>query len=433
MWGLEMNWFPSKPTFMAMTMNDLERPPGSKAVGRPGGKALIKKRYRVERGLGRGGVAEVSLAFDLQLERWVAIKRMHVDMGCVAEREKFTIREAKRLARLQHPNIVTVYDLIEHKGDLLLVMEYLAGCTLEDWQEPLAFGEFVEVVRQSLVALSAAHEMGMIHLDLKPTNIMLERTPSGQIITKLLDFGLATLLGQSVPEHDEGEDDVLGSVYNMAPEQLQREPLGVFTDLYSLGCVFYFALTRKEPFDGKTVEEVIDAHLRHDFPPLAALRPDLPANVCSWVERLMALAPLDRPKSAKQALTEFLSKLAASRATDRQSESAGKGHNPIPVLDPAHATALAANIGKKVTVEGRVQRVWENFAGTASFINFVGVSHQSFCLVIATDPMKGDHDELKSLVGTSIRAAGELSDFHGSPQMIVESPEHISRLSGSGE
>lgn len=83
-------------------------------------------------------------------------------------------------------------------------------------------------------------------------------------------------------------------------------------------------------------------------------------------------------------------------------------------------------------MEGRVQRVWENFAGTASFINFVGVSHQSFCLVIATDPMKGDHADLKSLVGTSIRAAGELSDFHGSPQMIIESPAHITRIAGSG-
>lgn len=299
-----------------MTMNEVEQPPGRKPAGRSRAKNLIKKRYRVERELGRGGVAEVSLALDVQLERWVAIKRMHLDMGGVAGREKFTIREAKRLAQLQHPNIVTVYDLIETKGDLLLVMEYLVGRTVEDWEEPLAFGEFVEVARQSLVALSAAHGMGMIHLDIKPTNIMLERTPSGHIITKLLDFGLATLLEQSVPEHDEGEEAVLGSVYNMAPEQLQREPLGVFTDLYSLGCTFYFALTRKEPFEGKSVEEVIDAHLRHDFVSLEAQRPDLPIDICRWVERLMALAPSDRPDGAQQALAEFLSKLASRRAVD---------------------------------------------------------------------------------------------------------------------
>jgi len=415
-----------------MTINEVEQPPGPKAARQTRAKNLIKRRYRVERELGRGGAAEVSLALDVQLERWVAIKRMHVDMGGVAEREKFAIREAKRLARLQHPNIVTVYDLIEHKGDLLLVMEYLAGRTVEDWEGPLTFGEFVEVARQSLVALAAAHGMGMIHLDIKPTNIMLDRTPGGHLTAKLLDFGLATLLEQSVPEHDEGEDAVLGSVYNMAPEQLQREPLGVFTDLYSLGCTFYFALTRKEPFEGKSVEEVIDAHLRHDFVSLETQRPDLPVDVCRWVERLMALAPSDRPEGAQQALAEFLSKLASRRAVDRKiNETSKEGHHPLPVLDPAHAAALTANIGKKAAVEGRVQRVWENFAGTASFINFVGVSHQSFCLVIATDPMKGDHADLKSLVGASIRAAGELSDFHGSPQMIVESPTHITRIAGS--
>lgn len=141
-------------------------------------KKAVQERYRMDREIGRGGAGEVFLAYDQQLERWVAVKRMRVDMGEVAEREEFAIREAKRLARLQHPNVVTVYDLLEQDGDLLLVMEYLAGHNLEDLNEPLTLRDFIEVARQSLVALAAAHGIGMIHMDLKPSNIMVERLPS---------------------------------------------------------------------------------------------------------------------------------------------------------------------------------------------------------------------------------------------------------------
>jgi len=413
-----------------MTMKDLELPPDSPTEGGDP-KKLIRGRYFLDRELGRGGAGEVFLARDQQLERWVAIKRMRVDMGGVAEREKFATREAKRLARLQHPNIVTVYDLLEHEGDLLLVMEYLGGRTLEDLEEPLAFGDFIEVARHSLVALTAAHAIGMIHLDIKPTNIMLERLPSGHLNTKLLDFGLATMLEHSAPEENDAEESVLGSVYNMAPEQLQREPLGFYTDLYALGCAFYFALSREEPFQGESVEDVINAHLRHDFVPLETRRPDLPGDVCQWVERLMAKDPSERHEGAQQALAELLSKLASRRAADRQSVPAAGNPNSPPVLDPAHAAALKAHLGKKATVEGRVQRVWENFAGTASFINFVGVSHQAFCLVIGAGPNTTNPGELQSLLGTSIRATGQITDFHGSPQMLIESPRHIHKISGS--
>ncbi len=411
-----------------MTIKDIELPLDAPAEAGMDPKKLIRGRYYLDRKLGRGGAGEVFLAYDQQLERWVAIKRMRVDMGGVAEREKFATREAKRLARLQHPNIVTVYDLIEHDGDLLLVMEYLGGCTLEDLDEPLAFGDFVEVSRQSLVALSAAHDIGMIHLDIKPTNIMLERLPSGHLNTKLLDFGLATLMGHSAAEDNDGDGSVLGSVYNMAPEQLQREPLGFYTDLYSLGCAIYFALARKEPFQGESVEEVIEAHLRHDYVPLTKRRPDLPRDVCEWVERLMAKAPAERHSGAQQALAELLSKLASRRAVDRQNHPPDGKPHPHPVLDPAHESALKSNIGKKATVEGRVQRVWENFAGTAVFVNFVGVSHQAFCLVIEAGLQNIDPGGLQSLVGTSIRATGQITDFHGSPQMLIESANNLHKI-----
>ncbi|MEX1119059.1 MAG: serine/threonine-protein kinase [Terrimicrobiaceae bacterium] len=413
--------------YLEMTIKDSELPyrPPSEAGNV---KNLIKGRYSLDRELGRGGAGEVFLAYDQQLERWVAIKRMRVDMGGVAEREKFAIREAKRLARLQHPNIVTVYDLLEHEGDLLLVMEYLAGRTLEDLEDPLVFRDFVEVARQSLVALVAAHDIGMIHLDIKPTNIMLERMASGHLNTKLLDFGLATLLEQSLPEENEDEESVLGSVYNMAPEQLQREPLGFYTDLYSLGCAFYFALSRKEPFEAESVEAVIDAHLRHDFVPLAKRRPDIPKDVCRWVERLMARTPSERPAGAQQALAELHSKLASRRAVDRQGSASDGGHHAPPILDAANASALKAQTGKRATVEGRVQRVWENFAGSAKFINFVGVSHQEFCLVLESGRSTSNLPEFQSLVGTTIRATGKITDFHGSPQMLVESADQIKKV-----
>lgn len=414
----------------------------------------VGRRYALERELGRGGVGVVLLARDRQLERWVAVKRLQVGSGDSAERASFAIAEAKRLARLQHPNIVTVYDVLEHRGDVLIIMEHLSGYTLEQLQDPLPLEDFVQVARQSLAALAAAHALDMVHLDIKGTNIMLTWLSTGHLQVKLLDFGLATIMeSPSLQSLDEG-GSLLGSVYTMAPEQFEQAPVGAFTDLYSLGCVFYHALTRQEPFEGATSEEVMEAHLQHVPKPLAPLRPDLPPALCCWVEKLMSRNPADRPASASRAMSELFAAISSlriqgqerasgfrpqppfgRRAGDKGAEqrtSAGLPTEPavsletgIELVDPLRPEALANALGRLITIEAVVERVWENSDGTIRFLNFRGLSHNNFSVLVKGDAPAFAKDRLESFLTNKIRVSGNLSEFHGCPQIIVDAPGQI--------
>ncbi len=289
-------------------------------------------RYLREDTIGRGGLGEVFRAHDTQLNRWVAIKRLHHGEGEAKARDTKVIQEARHLAALNHPNIVTVYDFIEDKGDLVVVMELLRGRTLQEIAEkaPLLLKDFSDFVRQTLEGLIAAHSIGMLHRDIKPSNIMLVDLPSGTFQVKILDFGLAKIVPEpSLQTMDQG-GGIMGSVFTMAPEQLEGRHLEGRTDLYSLGCVAYFALTTHYPFTGATIPEVICAHLQQRRTPLKDLRPDLPDAVCEWVEKLMNVDPGARPATAVKALEEY--------------QGALEGKSPLPAgtVKPATTTSASA-------------------------------------------------------------------------------------------
>jgi serine/threonine protein kinase len=385
---------------------------------------VIARRYVAREVIGRGGVGEVLLAYDRQLQRLVAVKRVHLRVGESERRAVFAMEEAKRLARLQHPNIVTVFDVLEHKGDVVMVMEYLSGHTLESLQVALGLGEFAEVARQCLDALGAAHSLGMVHLDIKSTNIMLIALTTGRLQVKLLDFGLAAMIDQQPAQTPLWGGGLIGSVYTVAPEQLERRPVDVRTDLYSLGCVFYHALSRREPFQGVSVRGVIEAHLRHEFRPLAERRPDLPPALCAWVENLMSLAPGDRPESAAAALAGLENALAFPAPAEVEPSG------PVDEIPSTDQARLIAALGSRVAVSGEVDRVWENAAGTIRFLNFKTVDHSDFSAVLL---LKSGHpefarSELDTLIGERIRVTGTLSEFHGSPQIVVVAPDQIERI-----
>jgi len=411
----------------------------------------VGRRYALEREIGRGGVGVVLLARDTQLERWVALKRLQAEAVGFGERAQAALAEAKRLARLQHPNIVTVYDVLEHQGDVLIVMEYLSGYTLEELKHPLPLEDFLQVARQSLAGLGAAHALDLIHLDIKSTNIMLTWLPTGHIQLKLLDFGLAAIMERPSLQTLDDSGSLLGSVYTMAPEQFEQNPVGAHTDIYSLGCVFYHALTRQEPFEGATTHAVMEAHLNHTVQPLAEKRPDLPASVCSWVESLMARSPSDRPADARAAMAGLLTTLAAFRPRNIQPSSEHKNsplfgrragdRAPAPVadtpngqgtrpeaLDLANPAELVASMGKEISVEAVVDRVWENSQGTIRFLNFMGIEHNTFSVLLKTSDPGLTNEYLKSLIGRKIRVTGKLSDFHGCPQIVVQDALQIKVL-----
>lgn len=269
----------------------------------------MAERYKIYEQLGAGGVGAVYRAYDNELKRWVAIKRLMTatdasgDKDLVGELRK----EADALASLRNPNIVTIFDVASDPEGLFMVMELLEGEDLADVvaRGPLHYDDFKELASQSLEALLAAHQRHILHRDIKPENIKVERLPGGRMQSKLIDFGLARAGMRARKQTEDQEGTVMGSIFYMAPEQLTREPVDARTDLYSLGCVFYEALSGRKAFDGDNLHAVIDKHINHDIIPLHVVAPHVPPWLGAWVLRLMAQKPEDRPETAQQAIEEF--------------------------------------------------------------------------------------------------------------------------------
>lgn len=263
-------------------------------------------RYKFLEELGKGGAGAVFKAYDTQLDRYVAIKRLFTK----AEMEQSDAhsgglrKEAGSLATLQHPNIVSIFDLSSDDEGFFMVMELVEGETLADWiaNGPMNLGDFQELASQTMEAVLAAHSLSLLHRDLKPENIKVQRLPGGRIQIKVLDFGLARLSYGAKKMTEDQLGNIMGSIYYMAPEQFLRKPLDGRADLYALGCVYYQALCGHRPYTDATVQGIMNMHLEHRVHPLKTLAPRLPDPVCDWVMWLINLEPNDRPANASEAL-----------------------------------------------------------------------------------------------------------------------------------
>jgi serine/threonine protein kinase len=269
----------------------------------------MQARYKILEELGAGGAGAVYKAYDTQLDRYVAIKRLlskeESDKG---DSQSGNIKkEAASLATLQHPNVVSVFDLGSDEQGFFMVMELVEGDTLADWigAASMSLPDFNELATQTLEALVSAHSQSVLHRDLKPENIKVRRLPSGRLQVKVLDFGLARMSYGAKKMTEDQSGNILGSIYYMAPEQLNRKPLDGRTDLYSLGCVLYQALSGRRPFEADTVRGVMEAHLQHLVYPLAQVAPQVPQPVSDWVMWLFNLDASNRPANAQQALNSL--------------------------------------------------------------------------------------------------------------------------------
>lgn len=264
----------------------------------------LESRYQFHSLIGKGGAGEVFAAWDDHLKRTVAIKRINlagVDDATIAN----PWSEAIRLAAIRHANIVTVYDMGQENDVPYIVMEHVQGETLDDRisQGVFSVTDFVDMARQTLEGLLAAHHAGLIHRDIKPSNIMLAPLPSGSFLVKILDFGMAKFLATPCAQTINIDGSIMGSVSWISPEQLNKQAVDARSDLYSVGCVFYFALSGKEPFNGATTMDILAAHISHNVVSLEELRPDLPPMLTQWVMALINLQPEHRYQSAMQALS----------------------------------------------------------------------------------------------------------------------------------
>lgn len=273
-------------------------------------KKKLQDRYEIKEHLGSGGSGTVLKAWDKQLRRFVAIKRLkniEANLPLDDTQAEALWREAMTLAAIQHPNILTIYDFgIDDEGPYVIT-EYVKGESLDKvgLRGGMSRELFGEVVTQTLEALIAAHHAGLIHRDLKPQNILRAQLPSGAYQYKILDFGLAKFITRPTVQTLENNQSIYGSIFYIAPEQLRHQPLDVRTDLYAIGCVYYFLLAGKNAFEGETVAALIASHLEHRVTPLRTLRPDLPAELCDWIMKMINAAPADRPASADEALKAF--------------------------------------------------------------------------------------------------------------------------------
>ncbi|MCB1096974.1 MAG: protein kinase [Verrucomicrobiae bacterium] len=273
----------------------------------------MSDRYQIKAKIGEGGTGAVWVALDRETKRDVALKRLKardaVDASGKKQDTDDLIREGRALSSLQHPNIVTLLDVGSDEDGVFLVMELLRGKTLDAAVEkdgPLSVEDFEELAKQTLAGLIAAQDRGLVHRDLKPGNIMIHRPPGGNLQCKILDFGLAKFSSGASLQTEDQESGIYGSVHFMAPEQFERKPLDGRTDLYALGCIFYFALTGCYPFAGDTNAEVMASHLQHSVTRIREVRPDIPEWLGDWVMWFLNRQAQHRPASAQVGLSHFL-------------------------------------------------------------------------------------------------------------------------------
>ena len=270
----------------------------------------MEDRYEIRGKIGQGAMGPVYRAFDREMNREVAIKRIMcgAENGLAEEATRQLLKEADPLASLRHPHIVTVHEFGSDESGPFVVMEFISGKSLDEiiTHAPLAWHDFRELALQSQQALIAAQDLDLVHSDLKPGNIMLSWLPSGMFQIKIVDFGLALLTQSPSLKDIEAIDTIFESVFFMPPEQFERQRLNARSDMYSIGCVYYQSLTSRFPFTGTDANEVVAAHLQHSVVPLHELRPDIPRWACDWVMWHINLHPQDRPASAREALDIFL-------------------------------------------------------------------------------------------------------------------------------
>jgi serine/threonine-protein kinase len=323
-------------------------------------------QYQLLDKLGSGGMGDVYKAQDTRLNRFVAIKVLPAKMSTDPERRRRFVQEAQAASALNHPNIITIYDIVSEGDAQFMVMEFVSGTTLHDAisSAGMPVPQVLQYGAQMADALAAAHAAGIIHRDLKPSNVMITR--SG--LVKILDFGLAKLTDLG-PTGDKQaaelgpltqEGAILGTVSYMSPEQAEGKSVDARSDIFSFGSVLYEMVSGRRAFDGGSSISTLSSVLRDDVKPFADVAPDTPPLLEAIISRCLPKDPNARWQSMKEvekalsSLKRTLESNAFDDATVRtalpapagtaapQSQMATVTTRPVPSTPPAPAPPISA-------------------------------------------------------------------------------------------
>ena len=321
--------------------------------------------YEIVSPIGSGGMGDVVLARDTKLNRQVAIKFLNEKFSKDEDLLNRFIQEAKAASALNHPNILTVYEIGENDGQHYISAEYIDGKTLrERMKSRLTFDETLSIMVQTAEALSAAHQAGIVHRDIKPENIMVR--PDGYV--KVLDFGLAKL---SDFINSDSEDEtkklvktnpgvVMGTVTYMSPEQARGKPTDARSDVFSFGVVLYEMLTGRVPFNGETVTDTLSSIISSEPQPVTSLAPHLPRELQRIVQKTLKKKRDQRYQSTRDLLVD-LKELRDELQIEAKLDQTAVPSKPE-MSDPKHTTSSGTG-----TRDSILLTEFENTTGEAIF------------------------------------------------------------------
>ncbi len=367
---------------------------------------LLNDRYRLEEQIGSGGMSTVYRAFDPTLERWVAIKLMHRDISSDPDQLERFRREAKAVARLSHPHVVTVIDFGEDDGTPYIVLEFVEGETLKERirrMERLPVAESVAYAIEVGRGLSAAHAERLVHRDVKPQNVLIDQEGRA----KVTDFGIARSLevsGLTAPGR------VLGTTDYVSPEQASGHEVTEQSDVYSLGVVLFEMLTGDVPFKADSQVGVAMKHMRDPMPDVQRLRPEVSSALAAVVDRATAKETANRYPTAADMTADLEEVLAIEVA--RSGEASGEATSVL--------RGLPGDTADFVPVRLRNPRRW---LLTLLLLGLLGAGGLTF---LAGRTEKGPGAAVTPRAGNLTRvqlAAGAADDYDPQSEDHEESPE----------
>jgi len=359
-------------------------------------KASISDRYEIIKELGRGGMATVYLAMDVKHEREVAIKVLLPELSATIGAERFE-REIKVAAKLQHPNILGLFDSGEAGGLLFYVMPFVKGESLRDRLDregQLPVEDAIQLTLEVADALGFAHQQNIVHRDIKPENVMIS---NGHAL--VADFGIARAVEEGGAAKLTQTGMAVGTPVYMSPEQAVGEKVGPTADIYSLGCMLYEMLAGEPPFTGKNATQIMARHAMEQVPSVRIVRQSVPEEVEEAIFAALGKSPADRPQTCAQ-FTEILgmplgatSTMRAMGRTSTRRVPTGSTRayrtmaleamepEPVPVWRKPWAIALIA----LVVVGGGFGAYWFGFRDTGPAIEVGGLDPHNVAVLYFDD------------------------------------------------